>query len=230
MSRIIIILELVLGVLAVSIYLDGGDLLAISPLSPFLLIILFPFVTALAIWPARKIFNSFRNSASPDGSVAVDPGSEKILHFCEKISIHGALLGLIAGMIILLTNIHQVSADRIVRIGNHFLIGIASTLVVIITLKQISGIFLNRKYLLRKITNASDQDELKQLCAQYGITMREREIIRMIADGSSNRAICRALDITDDTVKNHVYNIFRKTGVRNRNGLVGLLLKIRNAK
>jgi DNA-binding CsgD family transcriptional regulator len=230
MSRIIVILELVLGVLALSIYLGGGDLLSIAPLSPFLLIMLFPLAASLAIWPFRKIFHAFRNAANPDGLVAVYPESEKILHFCEKISIHGAIIGLIVGMIIMLNNIHLISTERIIRIGNHFLIGLVSALVIFITLRQTSGIFLNRKYHLQKTRDASQQDELKQLCARYGITMREREIIRMIANGSSNREICRTLDITDDTVKNHVYNIFRKTGVRNRNGLVGLLLEIRKTK
>jgi two-component system nitrate/nitrite response regulator NarL len=48
------------------------------------------------------------------------------------------------------------------------------------------------------------------------LTPREREILECIADGSSNKMIARALDITDGTVKLHVKAILRKLGVRSR--------------
>jgi len=48
------------------------------------------------------------------------------------------------------------------------------------------------------------------------LTPRELEILEHIADGSSNKMIARALDITDGTVKLHVKAILRKLGVRSR--------------
>ncbi|MDH5212517.1 MAG: response regulator, partial [Betaproteobacteria bacterium] len=42
------------------------------------------------------------------------------------------------------------------------------------------------------------------------LTPRELEILECIADGSSNKMIGRALDITDGTVKLHVKSILRK--------------------
>jgi len=48
------------------------------------------------------------------------------------------------------------------------------------------------------------------------LTPRELEILEHIADGSSNKMIARALDITDGTVKLHVKSILRKLGVRSR--------------
>jgi two-component system nitrate/nitrite response regulator NarL len=48
------------------------------------------------------------------------------------------------------------------------------------------------------------------------LTPRELEILECIADGSSNKMIARALDITDGTVKLHVKAILRKLGVRSR--------------
>ena len=48
------------------------------------------------------------------------------------------------------------------------------------------------------------------------ITPREREILECVADGSSNKMIARALDITDGTVKLHVKAILRKLGMRSR--------------
>ncbi|MDH3318174.1 MAG: response regulator [Betaproteobacteria bacterium] len=48
------------------------------------------------------------------------------------------------------------------------------------------------------------------------LTPRELEILRCIADGSSNKMIARALEITDGTVKLHVKAILRKLGLRSR--------------
>ena len=48
---------------------------------------------------------------------------------------------------------------------------------------------------------------------QYGISPRECEIISMIVRGYSNRKIGETLFISAMTVKNHIYHIYRKTGV-----------------
>ncbi len=48
------------------------------------------------------------------------------------------------------------------------------------------------------------------------LTEREREILRHIAQGASNREIGEALFITEGTVKNHVSNILSKLALRDR--------------
>jgi DNA-binding NarL/FixJ family response regulator len=48
------------------------------------------------------------------------------------------------------------------------------------------------------------------------LTEREREILRYLARGSSNREIGEALYITEGTVKNHVSNILNKLALRDR--------------
>jgi len=48
------------------------------------------------------------------------------------------------------------------------------------------------------------------------LTPRELEILKHVAEGQSNKAIGRALEITDGTVKLHVKSILRKLGVRSR--------------
>lgn len=49
------------------------------------------------------------------------------------------------------------------------------------------------------------------------ITKREREVIALIAQGLSNKEIAARLSISENTVKNHVSNIFAKLGVGDRN-------------
>ena len=48
------------------------------------------------------------------------------------------------------------------------------------------------------------------------LTPREREVLRLVACGLSNRQIARTLGIAEKTVKNHLYAIFAKLGVSDR--------------
>jgi DNA-binding NarL/FixJ family response regulator len=48
------------------------------------------------------------------------------------------------------------------------------------------------------------------------LTEREREILRLVSSGATNGVIARELWITQQTVKFHVSNIYRKLGVANR--------------
>jgi DNA-binding NarL/FixJ family response regulator len=48
------------------------------------------------------------------------------------------------------------------------------------------------------------------------LTEREREVVRLMADGHSNRAIAQALYLSEATVKTHLVRIYRKLGADNR--------------
>jgi DNA-binding NarL/FixJ family response regulator len=48
------------------------------------------------------------------------------------------------------------------------------------------------------------------------LTSREREVLRMIAEGSPNKQIARSLVISERTVKFHVSSLLRKLGAENR--------------
>ena len=48
------------------------------------------------------------------------------------------------------------------------------------------------------------------------LTRREREILALVAEGHSNSAMARQLWVTEQTVKFHLSNIYRKLGVPNR--------------
>lgn len=49
-----------------------------------------------------------------------------------------------------------------------------------------------------------------------GLSDRERAVLRLLADGLSNKAIARTLQVSDNTVKFHLKNIFGKLGVGSR--------------
>ena len=49
-----------------------------------------------------------------------------------------------------------------------------------------------------------------------GLTKRELEILKLVAEGHSNNAVARMLWVTEQTVKFHLSNIYRKLDVTNR--------------
>ena len=48
------------------------------------------------------------------------------------------------------------------------------------------------------------------------LTKREREILQLVAEGHSNSQLARMLWVTEQTVKFHLSNIYRKLDVANR--------------
>jgi DNA-binding NarL/FixJ family response regulator len=57
-----------------------------------------------------------------------------------------------------------------------------------------------------------------------GLTQREDEIMRLIAEGKDNREIAASLNIEEKTVKNHINNIYSKMGVRSRREAIYYML------
>lgn len=49
-----------------------------------------------------------------------------------------------------------------------------------------------------------------------GLTNREKEILNKLRVGASNTEIARLLFISENTVKTHLYNLFKKISVKNR--------------
>jgi len=55
---------------------------------------------------------------------------------------------------------------------------------------------------------------------KYTLTERERAILRLAAQGQSNRDIAQTLGVADGTVRNHISNIYAKLGVDTREAAV----------
>jgi DNA-binding CsgD family transcriptional regulator len=58
------------------------------------------------------------------------------------------------------------------------------------------------------------------LMSAYGLTERERDVTRLILQGSSTVQIAQELVVSAHTVQQHLKSIFEKTGVRSRRDLV----------
>jgi RNA polymerase sigma factor (sigma-70 family) len=56
------------------------------------------------------------------------------------------------------------------------------------------------------------------------LTERERQIMRLVSEGLSNKEIGRRLNIADGTIKVHLHNIFQKLEISNRTVLAALAI------
>jgi DNA-binding CsgD family transcriptional regulator len=59
-----------------------------------------------------------------------------------------------------------------------------------------------------------------------GLTDRELEVLRLLAQGRTNREIATTLVLSEKTVARHLTNIFNKIGVENRAAAVAFALRL----
>ena len=55
-----------------------------------------------------------------------------------------------------------------------------------------------------------------QASEKYDLTRRESTILHLLMEGRDNIYICSALTISENTLKKHILNLYRKLGIRNR--------------
>jgi DNA-binding NarL/FixJ family response regulator len=51
------------------------------------------------------------------------------------------------------------------------------------------------------------------------LTERERQVVHLVGQGLSNKAIARRLDICEGTIKLHLHHIYQKLAIGNRTAL-----------
>jgi DNA-binding CsgD family transcriptional regulator len=102
-----------------------------------------------------------------------------------------------------------------------FLILLYFNLIPFIWLKYIFPIFG-----VRLLESENNQMLLEVMSRKYSISQREKEILKLLLDGKSNKEIEDELFISYHTVKNHVYNLYQKLGVKTRYELVHLVTKL----
>ncbi len=77
-----------------------------------------------------------------------------------------------------------------------------------------------RLYPVRPAPRKTEEELFAHFSAVYGISMREREVLRLVLAGRTNAEIASELFITEGTVKYNVHNLFKKTGCSNRRDLL----------
>ena len=68
----------------------------------------------------------------------------------------------------------------------------------------------------RPAEGRSEQEVFEAFCLRHDLTLRERDILRMLLENRTNTDIAEGLFISENTVKYHVRNVLQKTGCKNR--------------
>ncbi len=84
-------------------------------------------------------------------------------------------------------------------------------------------IAINKQLNEEKDVEIDREDVRRSIVEKYHITDREMEVIELIKQGLTNKEIASELNISVNTVNNHISNAFTKTGVRCRIDLLNLL-------
>ncbi len=87
-------------------------------------------------------------------------------------------------------------------------------------IEAIRTVAAGRKYIPDDIAQI-----LSENLGQEELTPAESNVLRMIVGGMSNKEIAFALDVSENTVKTHVSNIFGKIGVSDRTSAAGVAIK-----
>lgn len=91
--------------------------------------------------------------------------------------------------------------------------------------KSIQKARMEYRRILKLQLDGSGVEILNENIKRYSLTKMEATIVELLLKGLSNKEIADQLHISEETVKKHVYNIFRKTKVKNRNAL---FIKLQN--
>lgn len=70
--------------------------------------------------------------------------------------------------------------------------------------------------LFQMVARQESPDLTFGLRADSGLTRRERELIPLIARGFTNKEIAKQLNLSEQTVKNHIHRVLRKLGASDR--------------
>lgn len=85
--------------------------------------------------------------------------------------------------------------------------------------KAIYSVYNNEKYIQPELTPMLNQKLVERdsdLDKLHSLTKREMQILKLIAEGLFNKEIGDRLNISERTVKNHVFNLFKKIGAADR--------------
>ncbi|AVU74718.1 MULTISPECIES: helix-turn-helix transcriptional regulator [Pseudomonas] len=88
----------------------------------------------------------------------------------------------------------------------------------VFTSEQLTQLAALQALLQLAVANLPPQDD-----SLSSLTPKERQIALLLRQGVSNKELARELDVGLPTVKTHLINLFRKTGVSNRTELVSSL-------
>jgi len=105
----------------------------------------------------------------------------------------------------------------------YFVLSLATLFFGIRVMISFAGLGSQKNVLIAGGSEASMDAVLQNMAEQSGLSVREIDIIPLMASGLGNKQIANELNISPKTVGNHIYNIYRKLNITSRYELLALL-------
>ncbi|MBQ6360207.1 MAG: hypothetical protein IJJ25_03550 [Lachnospiraceae bacterium] len=105
-------------------------------------------------------------------------------------------------------------------LAQHFMLLLAVSAVLFIAAVILFLKIYQILYIEKYVYQASESEIFNRFSAQYDLSAREREVLRMLLSEKTNTEIAEELSISEGTVKYHIHNLLQKTGCRNRIALL----------
>lgn len=112
--------------------------------------------------------------------------------------------------------------------GEQYLYLVVGTLTLVALAASVAVAMVLRRESKKGERPADDEGPLQgrsfdAFCDRFGLTDREREIVRLYAGGRSAPFIASQLHLATSTVKTHIGNVYAKTGVHTKQDLLNIL-------
>jgi RNA polymerase sigma factor (sigma-70 family) len=87
-------------------------------------------------------------------------------------------------------------------------------------LEAIRSVYRGERWIPKHIAQ-----QIAQRAKRTQLSPREKEILQLLADGFRNREIARELGISENTVRNHIFNLLEKLGTTHRTEAVAMAIQ-----
>lgn len=84
--------------------------------------------------------------------------------------------------------------------------------------------------LFSAVSNPRMSDSIALVKRKLGLSRREQQLTRMIGEGLTNKEIASQLNLSEQTIKNHVHRMLRKVGAKDRLMIVERWREVRRAE
>jgi two-component system response regulator DevR len=79
------------------------------------------------------------------------------------------------------------------------------------------------KILFKSVATATIKAEDERATTQFDLTQRQRQLMSLVAMGLSNKEIAANLNLSEFTVKNHIYRVMKQVDAQSRHDAVTLI-------
>lgn len=111
--------------------------------------------------------------------------------------------------------------------GKYGLLNLIEAVIIAVIGVLYLGYIRESRYHANLLIQKKSDDIMQKYLQAQGISRREEDIIGLLMLGKSSDDIEKMLFISTHTVKNHIYNIYRKLGIKNRTQLLSRMQNVR---